>query len=324
MSTHSSLRPELTIIVVSYNTKEMTLDCLRSIKSQTISNYEVIVIDNASKDGSADAIAAEFPEFVFIKSQTNHGFAKANNLAAQKARGKYLLLLNPDTVVLDGAIDKLLEFAHQRPEAKIWGGRTLYGDRSLNPTNCWRRMTMWGLTSQVLGLNSIFRNSEFFNSENYGGWQRQDEREVDIVTGCLLLIERSFWERLGGFDLTYHMYGEEADLCLRARKLGARPRVTPNAEIVHYKGASEVVRADKMVRLMRGKITLIEDHFGPFTRPFAHSLFRLWPLSRKIYCFMLGRVDASKTWGEVWRRRNEWRSGWPRTVPAMVRQDNEG
>ena len=103
--------PILSILVISYNTREMTLDCLRSVRSQTTTPYELIVLDNASTDGSAAAIAAEFPEIMLLAEPVNHGFAKANNLAAAQARGEYLLLLNPDTVVLDGALDTLLAFA---------------------------------------------------------------------------------------------------------------------------------------------------------------------------------------------------------------------
>ncbi|MCR8726787.1 glycosyltransferase family 2 protein [Frigidibacter sp. ROC022] len=311
--------PALSIIVVSYNTREMTLDCLRSIAAETRTPHEVILLDNASSDGSADAIAEAFPQVVLIRETTNHGFAQGNNLAIKRARGNYVLLLNPDTIVLDGAIDKLMAFAERTPEARIWGGRTLYGDRSLNPTSCWRRMTLWSLTSQVLGLSSLFRRNAFFNPEGLGGWKRDTEREVDIVTGCFFLIQKSFWDSLGGFDPTYVMYGEEADLCLRARAVGARPRITPTAEIVHYAGASETVRADKLVRLIKAKTTLIRRHFPAWQRPLAMALLRFWPWSRwqaARFRAMLTNSTAQKekteSWAQVWARRSEWRQGYPK------------
>lgn len=305
--------PLVSIIIVSYNTREMTLECLRSVFAQTHQPFELIVVDNASSDGSAAAIAAEFPDVRLTAGIENHGFAKANNIAASYARGEYLLLLNPDTVVLEGAIDRLLDFARRVPEAGIWGGRTLYGDRSLNPTSCWRRMTLGSLASQVVGLSSLFCRSTLFNPEGYGGWPRDSEREVDIVTGCFLLIRRDFWKSLGGFDSSYVMYGEEADLCLRAHAKGARPMITPEAQIVHYAGASETVRSDKMVRLLRAKVLLIRRHFPRWQRPAALMLFRLWPLSRYWATHALGRRMAAQTWGEIWRRRLEWWNGWPET-----------
>ena len=210
---------------------------------------------------------------ILLAETANHGFAGANNLAARRARGEYLLLLNPDTLVLDGAVDRLLAFARANPRAGIWGGRTLYGDRSLNPASCWGRMTLWNLFCRASGLTGVFPRSELFNSEAYGGWDRGSERAVDIVTGCFLMIRRETWEALGGFDPAFFMYGEEADLCLRARALGAAPRVTPEAEIVHYGGAADTVRADKMVRLLSGKISLIDRHFPAWQRPLARGLF---------------------------------------------------
>lgn len=307
----------LSVIVVSYNTREMTLEALRSLVAETTTDHEVIVIDNASTDGSAEAIAAEFPEMRLMAETDNHGFALANNIAARHARGEYLLLLNPDTVTLDGAIDKLMAFARRRPEARIWGGRTLYGDRSLNPASCWRQMSLWNVFCRTSGLSGIFPSSEIFNGEAYGAWPRDTERAVDIVVGCFLLIPTALWHRLGGFDPTFVMYGEEADLCLRARAFGASPRVTPEAEIIHYAGASETVRSDKMVRVLRAKATLIRRHFPALARGPGLWLFRLWPWSR----FAAGRVmsavrgrslgESAAIWREIWDRRAEWQNGYP-------------
>lgn len=315
--------PVVSIIVISYNTRVMTLDCLRSIAEETRNQHEVIVLDNASSDGSAEAIAEAFPKVILLAEPTNHGFAQGNNIAVRQARGDYVLLLNPDTVVLDGAIDRLLDFACRTPNARIWGGHTLYGDRSLNPTNCWRRMTLWSLTSQFLGLSSLFRGSALCNPEGYGGWQRDEEREVDIVTGCFLLIHKAFWDELGGFDATYVMYGEEADLCLRARTLDARARITPEAKIIHYGGASETVRSDMLVRLISAKITLIRHHFPVWQRPLGMAMLRLWPWSRmqaaRLRAWATGRAQhraAAESWAEVWARRDEWHKGYPEARPA--------
>ena len=110
-------------------------------------------------------------------------------------------------------------------------------------------MSLWNLFCRAVGLTGLFPQSRLFNAEAYGGWKRDTEREVDIVTGCFFLIEHRFWDTLGGFDPLFFMYGEEADLCLRARPLGARPRITPDARIVHYGGASERVRAEQIIRV---------------------------------------------------------------------------
>lgn len=306
--------PALSIIIVSYNTREMTLACLRSVIEQTReTSYEIIVVDNDSHDGSAEAIAAEFPDITLYAERANHGFAGGNNLAIARSRGAYVLLLNPDTVVLDAAIDRLMAFAREKPQAKIWGGRTIYGDGTLNRTCCYQRMSLWNVFCRATGLASLSGNHRLF-SEAYGGWGMDTVRPVDIVTGCFLLIPRELWDRLGGFDLSYFMYGEEADLCMRAAdRFGADPHFTPHAEIVHYGGASEPVRADKAVRLFKAKMTVIEHHFPGWRRPVGLALFRLIPLTRYAALSVLGTLtraprfrESARVWGEVWQRRDEW------------------
>lgn len=299
--------PVFSIIVVSYGTREMTLECLRTVRDQTETPYELIVIDNASPDGSAEAIAAEFPDAIVMAETENHGFARANNIAAKRARGEFILLLNPDTLVLDHALDRLLAFARKTPAARIWGGRTLFADRSLNPTSCWRRMTLWNLFCRASGLATFFPKSALFHSEAYGGWDRSAEREVDIVTGCMLLISRADWAALDGFDRVFFMYGEEADLCLRAaRDLGARPRFTPTAEIVHYGGGATTARTEKYVRIMKARVELARRHFSPWARPVALALINIWPWWR---AFAAGLARRENIWREVWRQRADWRKG---------------
>ncbi len=307
--------PTVSVIVVSYNTCAMTLRCLQSIADETSTPHEVLVVDNASADGSAAAIAQEFPTVRLFTEDINHGFARGCNLAARRARGRYILLLNPDTVVLDGAIDRLIEFAERRPDRGMWGGRTLYDDLRLNPTNCWRKMTLWTITARTFGLDSMFPRSDVFNREGYGGWDRNTERAVDIITGCFLLIERSTWDALGGFDERYVMYGEEADLFRRAEALGVCPTITPTAAIVHHVGAASAVRADKFVWLLRAKITLIDRWFPAWQRPIARLVLVAWPWTRSVASRIIGlvtrREHQGNGWREVWRRRSEWIDGYP-------------
>lgn len=308
--------PALSILIISFNTREMTLECIRSVFDQTSkTDFELIVLDNASADGSADAIETEFGGRVrLIRSEDNLGFAGGNNAAAKCAKGEFLLLLNPDTVVLDGAIDKLLAFAAARPDAGIWGGRTVFADGSLNPASCWSRQTLWSLTSQAMGFSSLFRKSSFFNPEGLGGWDREGVRQVDIVSGCFLLIRRDLWDRLDGFHPDFFMYGEEADLCLRAESFGACPMVTSEATIVHHGGASEAVRSDKLQRLLAAKCLLLERHFPKSRLGMAKSLLAAWPLTRCLAHSVLSPIRASSrrsstVWRDVWAHRSVWLAG---------------
>jgi len=305
---------DVTIIVVSYNTCDLTLDCLRSIYMQTQGiTYELIVVDNASTDGSAKAIATQFPNLKLIASETNLGFAQANNLAATEASGAYLMLLNPDTVVLDGAIQKLYAFAVANPQKKIYGGRTLYGDLSLNPTSCWRKSSLWSLFCYAIGLTSIFKKNALFDPESYGAWQRDSTREVDVVTGCLLLIEKKIWDQLAGFDPNFFMYGEDADLCFRAVKFGARPVITPDATVIHYCGASEKVRSDKMIRLLKAKGQLIKRHWKPLPARIGIILLKIAVWNRMSTFKILSFIWIKKfgpqqfSWQEILEKRREWK-----------------
>ncbi len=311
-------QPEVSILIVSYNTCEMTLAAIDAVVRETRAPHEIIVVDNNSSDGSAEAIAAHPAQPRLIALRENIGFGRANNVAARSARARHLLLLNPDTVVLYRAVDSLLEFARARPDAKIWGGRTIFGDGSLNAASCWQQITLWNQFCGTSGLAALRRSSALFNPEAYGGWQRNTEREVDIVSGCFLMVEQTMWSELGGFDPTFYMYGEEADFCLRARAKGARPLITPKATIIHHGGASERTRADKMEKLLAAKMSLVSRHVPHWQQPLTRMLLKMWPMTRLIATSIASRLSSSRklaedaeTWREVWRCRSRWQIGYP-------------
>lgn len=310
---------QVSILIVSYNTRDLTAACIASVLAfAPPGGQEVIVVDNASSDGSADAIARRFPDVRLIRSAENIGFARANNLAARQAAGSYLLLLNPDTIVLDDAVSKLLAFARSNPRSGMWGGRTLYADGSLNPHSCWRFMSLWSLFTAAMGLSSFFASSDLFNREAYINWSRDSIRRVDILVGCFLLIERALWERLQGFDGRFFMYAEEADLCYRAVRLGAVPLFTPDASIFHLEGASETVRAEKLCRLYTGKCTFIRKHWTKTRASAGIGLLKLTPLIRicayAVYAAVTGNKrhrQAAGEWRRVWSARDTWERGYP-------------
>jgi len=324
-----SNQPDVSILIVSYNTRELTLAAIDSVVRETSANCEIIVVDNASNDGSAEAIAEHPAGVKLVALNENVGFGRANNLAAQHAHADHLLLLNPDTVVLYHAIDRLLEFAHQTPAALIWGGRTVFPDGTLNPASCWQRISLWNQVCRVAGLAALFPNSSFFNDEAIGGWQRDSVREVDIVSGCFLMIRRALWDKLRGFDPIFHMYGEEADLCLRARAFGAQPIVTPGATIIHLGGASESTRPGKLTKLLAAKVSLVKRHVAPGTRFAARNTLLLWPLSRWLALSIAGALTANgklaasaADWGSVWKQRESWRHGYDVAQHVLPRAGN--
>lgn len=304
---------ELSILLVNWNTRDMTLQCLASVFEQTTrTSFEVIVLDNGSSDGSAEAIAAAFPQVTLLAEPVNHGFGRATNMQAQLARGEKLLLLNTDTLILDHAIDALTEFARANPDAGIWGGRTLFGDGTLNPTSCWGRMTPWSVIARSLGLATVAMGSPLFNPRAYPGWARDSVRHVDIVTGCLLMIDNRLWKQLGGFDRRFFMYGEDVDLCLRAAHAGARPMITPCAAIVHHGGGSTPNRAEKAVRNLFAEQTIIRTHFSSRGRGIAGAFHVAGVALRAGAYGIAGRIAPARfgnragVWHDVWKRRAEW------------------
>ncbi len=308
---------DLSIIIVSYNTRQLTLECLRSIFEQTSDiDYEVLVVDNDSSDGSANAIAGYFSQVQLIASKENHGFARANNLAAQNAKGDYLLLLNPDTVVLNRAIEKLLSFARSHPKAGICGGRTIFPDRSVNPKCCFGESTAWSLFCRAFGLSRIFRNFALFNPESYGSWAYDTVRQVDIITGCFFMVKRDLWEQLAGFNPVFFMYGEEVDFCLRARKLGYKPLFTPDAEIIHYGEASEPVKEERIYKVLCAQSTVIREHWPEYKRWWGLAMLLIWVRVKYFVLAILSRVNSAQfnsqaiVWNNLWKRRKDWLKSW--------------
>lgn len=310
-------QPDLTVIIVSYNTRDLTRAALTTLHATTrLSAFRTVVLDNASSDGSANAIATEFPWVELIRSEENLGFARANNVVAAMASTEWLLLLNPDTECHEGAVDKLLAFGIAHPGGGIYGGRTVFPDGTLNIASCWNRITPWSVFCSATGLTAAFPRTTLFNPEALGGWQRDTEAEVDIVAGCFLLIRRELWNRLGGFDLRYFMYGEEADLCLRARRLGYRPMITPDAQIMHLVGAASVSRAAKRILVTKARVTLIRDHWPRWQVPIGVGMMWLWIALRIGAARALslsggeGGRERLVHWKAVWDQRRDWLAGY--------------
>jgi N-acetylglucosaminyl-diphospho-decaprenol L-rhamnosyltransferase len=306
---------EVTVIIVSYNTRDLTLKALETLYANAGNvRMQVIVWDNASADSSADAIAAAYPEAELIRSPDNLGFAVANNRAAELARADWLLLLNPDTETYPRAVEAMLEFAKAHPEAGIVGGRTYFPDGSLNPQSCWNRITPWSLFCSATGLTRVFGNTTLFNPEGIGGWQRDTVRHVDIVVGCFLMIPTRLWRELGGFRDKYFMYGEEADLCLRAAKAGYRPMITPDAQIMHLVGASTPTLAPKLLRMTKARVTLVRDHWSPSLQPLGLALMLLWSfnhwLQSRLERAIKGQSADNDAWVVLWQKRQEWLGGY--------------
>lgn len=302
--------PVVSVVVVSYRTRELVLRCLASLRPGVPA--EIIVVDNASSDGSADAIAAEFPQVTLLRMAGNVGWGRAVNAAAASARGEYLLLLNPDTVGVGDVVAELVGFARAHPAHKLWTGRTLRPDGGDDWLSCFALPSLWGYACFALGLSSALRHSRLFNPETLPGYDRRTVREVPAASGCLLLVERAAFTALGGFDPRYFLYSEDTDLCARAAERGWRPLLDPDATVIHVGGASQRL-AGKRIRVLRGKCTYVRVRWSRWRARTGLGL---------IAADVLLRAALAPGWREVWRARRLWLAGWPPVaapVPTAAR-----
>ena len=247
---------DVSVIIVNWNTKEILRDCLESVYEQAGDiDFEVIVIDNASTDGSVEMIRSDFKRVVLLENAQNNGFAAANNQGMAVAKGRYVLLLNSDTVVLDGAIAKTVGFADAHPRAGVIGCRVLNPDGTLQPT-CFMFPSILNMFLSSTYLYKLFPGSRFFGRELMTWWDRSDVRQVDVVTGCFMLVRREAIDQVGVMDERFFMYAEETDWCYRFRKNGWEVMFAPVGEIVHLGGGSSRQVKSKMRLQLSGSILL--------------------------------------------------------------------
>ena len=229
---------KLSIVIICWNDWKVIEDCLRSIFESTHTvEYEVIVSDNGSTDGSVEKIRRQFPTVRLVENRANLGFAKGNNAGIQEALGEYVLILNPDTIIHDGSLDRWVEFADRHPEAGAFGCRVT------NPDGSYQRAgrpfpTIARYFITALGLRFLGYLKHPVLSDEYEGWKGDTEREVDWQSGCCLMLRGDLLKKLGGFDERFFYQFEEVDLCKRVWGAGYRIRFTPEASITHLGGQS--------------------------------------------------------------------------------------
>lgn len=307
----------LSVIIVNYNTRAATLECIASVLKHSPDDTEVIVVDNGSDDGSADAFRDSYPDIVVDAATENLGFARGVNRGVAQATGEHVVLLNPDTLVLPGALESLQTFAADYPQYGVYGGRTLRRDGSLERSSAWGAPTLWSLFCFATGLSTAFRGSAMFDPESLGKWRRDTVREVPIVTGCLLLMRRDEWNRLGGMDETFFLYGEDAEFCIRATHHGWRPVIVPNATIIHDVGGSTRVSSFKMALVLAGKTTLLRR---VWTAPRARVGIALLVTGVGLRA-ILGRGGDQRDgpWSTAWNRRGDWLPGFPEARATLFK-----
>ncbi len=273
----------LSIIIVNWNTRQDLLECLDSVfVNPMAAEMDVIVVDNASTDGSADAVASRYPQVRLIRSSENLGFAKANNRAAALSSSRYWLLLNPDALVHAGAIDRMLHYMEEHPNVAAVGPRLLNPDGS-GQLSIWRRPTLFREWWRLFHLDQLYPFSEYSPAV----LDSKKPRRVDILHGACLLLRRDVVHGMGLFDEDYFIFSEEIDLCDRLGRADWELHWVPEAVVTHKGGQSTRQVADAMfIELYRNKTKFFRKRRGRL----AASLYKLILLQAALARYLPGQI----------------------------------
>jgi GT2 family glycosyltransferase len=230
---------KLSIVIVNYNVRYFLEQCLHSVKKAVQGMpAEVFVVDNNSVDGSVEMLTERFPEIITIANKENVGFSRANNQAIQIARGEYILLLNPDTVVEDDTFHKVVQFMDEHPDAGGLGVKMVDGKGKFLPESKRGLPTPSVAFYKIFGLSRLFPRSRIFGKYHLGFLDPEKTHAVEILSGAFMLLRKNVLEKTGLLDETFFMYGEDIDLSYRIIKEGYKNYYYPEARIIHYKGES--------------------------------------------------------------------------------------
>ena len=236
---------KLSVIIVNWNTRDLTLQSLRTFYEHAPAcEFEVILIDNDSSDDSVKKIKEQFPQVTLVENDDNLGFGKANNQGMRMARGEYIFLLNSDVIVLEGGVQRLVDYLDQHKDVTMVGPRLLNEDRTFQLA-CRR-----GLPNPMNSFMYLFGLSKIVKSKGASSYKKEHDdpnvtEPVDAISGAAMMFRRIVFEKTGGFDETFFMYGEDLDLCKQVQDNGWKTVYVADAQIVHLGGGSSAKRRTK-------------------------------------------------------------------------------
>lgn len=286
---------DVSIVIVNWNARDFLRNCLRSITDQTARSHQIIVVDNASKDASADMIRAEFPGVTLIANNHNAGFAAANNQGIAVSRGRHVLLLNPDTVILDHAIDQMLAESDKRPDVGVIGCQVWETPERIQRVG-FAFPHPFNIAIIQTGLTRKLARWPLFNLPAYGNWNRDTERDLDVISGMFMLVKRAVIEKVGVLDPDYFVYAEEADWCRRIWRAGYRCVFIPTAKILHIDGggkSTDQVSVKMYVQLQKSLTIFNRKNYGPFAAFLVRIIYTLAMTGRGILFSLSALFDSS-------------------------------
>jgi len=278
---------DVSIIIVNYNTKDLLKQCIESVFAETRDiEYEIIIVDNASSDGSQQIIKDAFPTVTLVESPENLGFGRANNLGFEYAKGRHLFLLNSDTVLLNNAVKILSDYLDNNPEVGVCGGN-LYAEKGV-PTLSFRRR----ISSIFTELDAFFRGklSRMLYKENIEFNHTGKPLKVGYITGADMMLRASVFDAVGKFDPDFFMYSEDVELTYRIRKSGLFVFSIPDAQIIHLTGRSSQIDAKKIKVMMNSSNLYLEKTQGRFQGKIVRMLIYL-NIYSNIFLYKLRKND---------------------------------
>jgi GT2 family glycosyltransferase len=285
---------DLSVIIVNYNVSYFLEQCLLSVRKAVRGlNAEVFVVDNNSVDGSVEMVRRRFPEVILFANQDNLGFSKANNQAIRQAQGKYVLLLNPDTVVEEDTFLRCFQYMEQHPEAGALGVKMMDGAGKFLPESKRGLPTPWVAFSKVFGLAALFPKSALFNQYHLGHLAHDQTHAIDILAGAFMFMRMEALQKVGLLDETFFMYGEDIDLSYRIKQGGYQVIYFPETRIIHYKGEStRKTSVNYVFMFYRAMMIFAEKHFSGRQAKVYSFLIRLAIYLRAVLAIVARGVKA--------------------------------
>ncbi|MCK3684398.1 glycosyltransferase [Maribellus sp. YY47] len=254
---------DLSVVIVNYNVKHFLEQCLHAVfRAAKNVSTEVFVVDNNSVDGSMELVREKFPQVQLIENKNNQGFSKANNQAIRQAKGRYILLLNPDTVVEENTFEKTVAFMDQHSEAGALGVKMIDGKGNFLPESKRGLPTPWVAFYKMFGLAKIFPKSKKFGKYHLSYLSENEIHEVDVLAGAFMLMRKETLDKVGLLDETFFMYGEDIDLSYRIQQAGYKNYYFPETTIIHYKGESTKKGSLNYVKVFyKAMVIFVRKHF---------------------------------------------------------------
>lgn len=294
---------DVSVIIVSYNTRELLRECLESLHSAgDYPTREIIVVDNASSDGSAAMVAECFPKARLIANADNRGFGAACNQGLDLAVGRYALILNADIRAVGDALARLTQFMDAHPDAQVCGGQLRYPDGRVQPS-CARELTLWAVFCEQSMLAKLFPRTRLFGGYWRTEWDFSSTIETEQVMGACMMLRRPFPR----FDEAYFLYCEDTDLCYRVRRAGGKIYYVHDAVFVHHLGASgESQRAEMVIYYNRGKARYFRKFHGAWQARLCRLLNAMGALLR----VLIGVAGVTLTLGRSRQARRYLQTFW--------------